>query len=741
MSSERTRVPRLLLIPLGLALLSAPIVFGPHVGEEAGTGRAPSSTSAREALAEKIQKIDLDIERLRIRAWSARQQAARQRARSDLVDAARTRQKDAEREINELTRRRLQLAKDLSAQLELSTWSGTNPWFDVRTGNLLSRVETFALENPTGFKGNRSLQPFALEHRLFKDYQLRLENRSELSLGIGERQEDIPLRARMECDAPMTYETGFLFMKREVRNKVYEFDWYNSKKNGQQILLRFDPAVSRCTLLFRERSVDQWTYRLNFRALDEIVPRWSELSNHLEVCPKPVGFKAKDPVSFFWSQDFSHVTCPHDFDKIVQLRPPLKALNAKIRGLTGSDVPKRIFDTKDPTLPLDFSKAPKFDVIWVSSLNFSADLYGSLIAQALRWHAERGTQIRILIPWATTMFKDKRMVEKMMAGLPSVKLQLYEFKATEGSDGTWIDEFHRVNHVKLLIGYSFSAKENNFLVTGGRNMRDSYLFHEKPNYSKFPWLTNYAAGEEPFIYYDDYELEMRGESLVRATLAQMLALWNRDDFTQSMRPTNLNIAKTASQEQVVRLAGVDKDRPVVRHVVSLPFSDDRKLETFYVEMINSAKKEILLTTPYFLPSERLSAAFSAAAERGVKIKVLTRLKLAGDGVPSIAEDVNKKGINRHLLEIEMYEWTDPKSILHAKLLVIDQKLSFISSVNMNHRSFLHDSEAGMLILSEKAAKGLREDVLGYFASAKQITSERKIGFFNGLLLDWAQNYF
>lgn len=714
------------IIPLAILLFRTPVL---------NLSRGPASVATPQ-LAERIQQIDLDLEKLRARQWELRQQT-----RSSDSGSAESARLDSE--ILRLTRRRADLTTSLSSRLDLSSWEGTDAWLDTTTSPLIDHVETFTITDPTLYRAGTTTPPFPLEHRLFRDYVLRLENKTEIGLtGGGEHGgQPVPMRGRLECDAPMIYEDGFLFFSKEVRSAVYEFDWHNNRKNGQKLLIRFTPEVSRCVFQFRDRASSSWTFQVKLRALDELVPSWNSLSNHLEVCPKPIGFKAKDTTSFFWSQDFSHVSCPRTFKSLVQLRPPIKALNAKIRGLTGADVPKKILETKDPRLPLDFTKAPKFDVIWVSSLNFSADLYGSLLAQALRYHGERGTQIRILVPWATTMAKDKRLLADLMRGLPNVKLQLYEFEMSSGMNGNWLDEFHRVNHVKVLLGYSADKPENDFLVTGGRNIRDSYLFHLKPNYRQFPWLTNYAEGEEPFIYYDDYEIELRGEAVVRSTLAQMLSLWNRDTEAMTMRPTNLNVAKVAGRDQIVRLASLAEETPVVRHVVSLPFADDHKLETFYVDMINSAKQEILLTTPYFLPSERLSEAFSNAAKRGVKIKILTRIQLAGDGVPAIAEDINKRGINRHLMEIEMYEWTAEDSILHAKLMVIDQNLSFVSSVNMNHRSFLHDTEGGMLILNRKIARNLRADVLDYFKSATRITSQRQIGWLNGLLINWAQNYF
>lgn len=650
--------------------------------------------------------------------------------------------------LENLKDERTRAVQDLSSRLSLVDWPGLGPWFETRFSRpLVKKVEFFTLREPEAFKISAGRRPaFPLEHRFYSSYALRIENRSELGRTRdrdGERDsgaQNNPLRAKLECDGDIIYDAGFIFT-RERRTRVYEFDWYNNNENGQKVQVRFDPSVNRCVFQFREYQDKSWTYAVEMAALDQLSPIWMDLTRNLEVCARPTGFGTNDPVAFFWEQDFTQVTCPQTYEKLDMLRDPYKAFNAKIRGLTGRNIDPQILQNKDPEANLNFSKAPEFDVIWVSSLNFSADFYGSTLAHALRYHGEHGTQIRILVPTATTTKKDLGVLNALTRGLPNVKVQMYEYNLTNGRDGSWLDEFHRVMHAKLLIGYSTKNPKDSFVVTGGRNIRDSYLFHDKPSYRKYPWLKDYAGGEEAFIYYDDFEIEMRGQPLVRSILSQMMSLWNRDPVNQLFRSTNLNLPSQAPDDQRSRLRALPSLHPLVRHVLSLPYVDGSQLEKFYIQAFDSAQKEILLTTPYFRPSDALSAAFDRAAKRGVKIKVLTRIQLAGDGTPKIAEDVNKKGINRHLKDLEIYEWTDPKSILHAKLMVIDSKLSFVSSVNMNRRSFLHDVESGALILHEKTALELREEILDYFTKASRVTEERKIKWLNGMLIDWADDYF
>lgn len=706
------------------------------------TARGPSSMTDADRV-DYIQRIDVELSNYWNNNWQIKQKIDHPSQSRPQFDALYLQNDQTKKRINDLLQERRRQTSDLEGKLQLRDWSGFGPWFESTFRlSLFEYQEKFTVRNFSDYKiGGRPTPPFPLEHRLHGDYTLILENRTPVQNFAGDRNEQHPLKARLECDGDIIYNGGFLFFTSEKRSHVYEFDWYNNQINGQKIAVKFAGNVNRCTLSYHDDNTHAWTNRIQMAALDYTAPLWIKFASEIDVCARPTGFGAQDPASFFWSQDFNFDTCPQTFTQSVLLADPYKSVNEKIKALTGGELKRADFDKHNPFPKLDFSKAPKFDIIWVSSLNFSADFYGAILSQALRYHAERGTQVRILVPEVTTTKKDIALLESLQRGLPNVKIQYYEYNLSHSGDGSFIDEFHRVNHTKLLIGYSEAHPENDFVVTGGRNIRDSYIFRDAPDYSRIPFLKNYAFGEESYIYYVDFEMLFRGRDFVKSILAQMLSFWSREPHNQMFRSTNLNLAKAADPEQIARFRALPQSQPLVRHILSLPYFDGYQLEQFYIQMIDSARKELLLTTPYFRPSEAISAALDRAHQRGVQIKILTRIHLAGDGTPKIAEDVNKEGINRHLGEVDIYEWSDPKTILHAKLMVIDQKMAFVSSINLNRRSFIHDVENGILILHEKTTQEIRQEVLNFLRKGRKITAQEKISWLNSALLDWADSYF
>lgn len=708
----------------------------------------PSSEMLDGDRANRIQQIDLELSRHWNTNWKANQKAYQtlppEQYTQTLYNSNIISNPELRDRVQKLVNERHAHKTALSEKLFLRHWDGIGPWFkSTFRFEQTAQEEVLEFHNFKEYEiGRGSDLPYPLEHNFYKDYTLRLKNMFPAPTSpFNEDNRDLYLKARLQCNSDIIYKANTLFA-REKRDRVYSFNWYYNRINGQNVKIKFTSAVNTCELFFFDPDKSKtWTHSLKMVNLAYQSSEWIRLTNQIELCAIPQGSFRNKVQKFFWSEDYNFMTCPYEAQSIINLRDPYESINRKVISLTGSPLSRKDFNEQNPMTALNFSKAPHFDVIWVSSLNFSADFFGLVMARALRHHAEKGTQIRILVPEVTITKKDKQILENLRAGTPNVKIQYYKYSLTNSDNGGWIDKFHRVNHTKIVMGYSASKPKDSFYITGGRNIRDSYIFRRIPAYKAYKFLKNYSAGEESYIYYDDFELEMRGQDFVRAVTAQMLSFWMRESQTHRFRSTNINIPQFATASETQRLEKLSDSKPLVKHIVSLPYFDNFQLEKYYITLINSAEKELLLTTPYFRPSVAISEALDKAVQRGVKVAVLTRIHLAGDGVPSIAEDVNKQGINRHLSNVDIYEWIDPHSIMHAKLLIIDGELSFVSSVNLNRRSFIHDIENGALILSKSEAKELRKEFFEYLKKGKRITAAEKISWINGTLIDWADSYF
>lgn len=121
-------------------------------------------------------------------------------------------------------------------------------------------------------------------------------------------------------------------------------------------------------------------------------------------------------------------------------------------------------------------------------------------------------------------------------------------------------------------------------------------------------------------------------------------------------------------------------------------------------LIERAQSEILLVSAYFVPDPPMMRLMRNALERGVVIRILipgpyTDSRLSQLAGSSAVEELLKAGA-------EIYKYQ--KTMLHAKLAMVDGCTTLLGSPNLNRRSMGKDEECCVVILSESIAEQLRE---------------------------------
>ena len=134
-----------------------------------------------------------------------------------------------------------------------------------------------------------------------------------------------------------------------------------------------------------------------------------------------------------------------------------------------------------------------------------------------------------------------------------------------------------------------------------------------------------------------------------------------------------------------------------------PSEIKRITEKKYTELIKTARKRIMIETPYFVPSGKIRKAFYKAVKRGVKIDIIvpyiSDMRIADLVRNRYFEILNKNGINIHYYTPRM---------IHSKLLIIDDRFFILGSSNLDYRSFMHQYEINLLGRDKKIIKSLTE---------------------------------
>ena len=146
-----------------------------------------------------------------------------------------------------------------------------------------------------------------------------------------------------------------------------------------------------------------------------------------------------------------------------------------------------------------------------------------------------------------------------------------------------------------------------------------------------------------------------------------------------------------------------------------PDSDVPTLMFSMVQTIGLAEKELLITSPYFIPGENILDALHVAAMSGVKVKILVPDKSDSALVNAAARSYYGEILDAGV-EIYLYQ----KGFVHAKTLVSDGQLAIIGTANMDHRSFELNFEVNSMIYDVPMAEQLRDVFYDDIKDAKKI---------------------
>ncbi len=116
-----------------------------------------------------------------------------------------------------------------------------------------------------------------------------------------------------------------------------------------------------------------------------------------------------------------------------------------------------------------------------------------------------------------------------------------------------------------------------------------------------------------------------------------------------------------------------------------------------VAAIFAAEREVVLTTPYFVPDQLLKSSLEAAARRGVRVRLTvpkrTDSHLVNGACRALMSDLRQAGVEVHLFD---------DGLLHTKAVTIDREFSFFGTANLDMRSFWLNFELMLAIYHDGA---------------------------------------
>jgi len=159
----------------------------------------------------------------------------------------------------------------------------------------------------------------------------------------------------------------------------------------------------------------------------------------------------------------------------------------------------------------------------------------------------------------------------------------------------------------------------------------------------------------------------------------------------------------------------DAGEAVVQVVPTGPRQAPGAIHEMILTTVYSARRELVMTTPYFVPDEALVTALVSAARRGVEVTIVLPEKV-DSWLVSLASGSNIEDLLDAGVRIVRYR----EGLLHTKAVTVDRSIGLIGSVNLDMRSFWLNFEITLFVYDTEFAARLHDMQMEYARASEPI---------------------
>jgi cardiolipin synthase A/B len=155
-------------------------------------------------------------------------------------------------------------------------------------------------------------------------------------------------------------------------------------------------------------------------------------------------------------------------------------------------------------------------------------------------------------------------------------------------------------------------------------------------------------------------------------------------------------------------------------IMSSPETGASSVRVMYFLAISAAQKTIDIANPYFVPDHVSIDLFRDAVKRGVRVRVM----VAGSSNDTMVTRLNSLRLYGALLKagVEVLEYN--RTMMHHKIMIVDNLWSTIGTTNFDNRSFSHNEENNVCLCDEPFARELTKTFERDMTVCEKITLDR-----------------
>jgi cardiolipin synthase A/B len=289
------------------------------------------------------------------------------------------------------------------------------------------------------------------------------------------------------------------------------------------------------------------------------------------------------------------------------------------------------------------------EYIYIETYKFGNDSIGSRFRNALTKKAREGIKIKLLI-------------DSWGAGIP---LSYFSEMIRYGAEVRFFK--------KIVLAFDFFTKNHR------RNHRKLLIIDDHITYIGSANIAGHS------IKWRELQLRLKGK----------IAIHFKRSFLSSFKIFNKYIFNKFTYRKAIYYC----DFEIIQDIPSIY---RQRIKKKYEELIKKAKKEIIIETPYFIPGFKLRKELIEAAIRGVDVKILMP-EHSDVRIVDLLRNKYLGQMHRNNVKILFYTPTN----LHAKAVLIDNKIFGIGSANFDYRSFRYLHEIALFGSNAETIRLLR----------------------------------
>jgi len=292
-------------------------------------------------------------------------------------------------------------------------------------------------------------------------------------------------------------------------------------------------------------------------------------------------------------------------------------------------------------------------------------------------------------------------------------------KSATSTNATWYQEVEKAQQLGVkIIGIPVKRKElfgvqhlkgfifDEQILYSGASVNNIYLHqHDRYRYDRY-WLINNEKLADSMVSFLNDEIISSGA----------VALLNSETITpmSTLKAVHKTLTRNLKRAMFKYNGDRSSDRLAVAPICGFG-ARGNMLNTTIRKLLQSAKQEVVLFTPYFNLPTAIDRDITALLKRGVKLTIVVGDKTANDfyipedkpfrtigALPYLYEANLKRFASKHQArlsngQLQLNLWKHERNSFHLKGVYVDKRFTLLTGHNLNPRAWRLDIENGLLI--------------------------------------------